>query len=141
VRLVRSSVPGAVERDQTIRLLAERAVLTRMVCRELLDCDIRGGNRRSRTALFLLLRWIGENHPESVRVEPRATDGLDRMIVQEGFSDILQEITDGAQVCQALFMLFAADNRIQVEHDCATIEARLKAYWIKHGSAVPIRQL
>ena len=56
MKMVHSSVPGAVERDQAIRLLTERATLTRMVCRELLDSDIGKPDRRPQTALFQLLR-------------------------------------------------------------------------------------
>jgi len=42
MRMVRSSVPGAMDRDRAIRLLTERAVLTRMICRELKDGNVLG---------------------------------------------------------------------------------------------------
>jgi hypothetical protein len=53
-RLVNSSKPGEVERDQAVRLLTERAVLTRALCRELLESDGSFSDRRSSTALVLL---------------------------------------------------------------------------------------
>jgi len=85
MRLVESSVPGAVERDQAIHLLVERAVLTRLVCREL-SYGVGGlPDRRSKTALFLLLQWIGGNLPE--RREPYPTDGIDQMVVPEGYQN------------------------------------------------------
>jgi hypothetical protein len=46
-RLAKSSKPGDVERDQAGRLLTERAVVTRALCRELLDSNGRFSDRRS----------------------------------------------------------------------------------------------
>jgi hypothetical protein len=132
MRLVRSSEVGAVERDQAIRLLVERATMTRMVCRELLESDIHTADRRPQTALWLLLRWISENQSEHVRFEPRAKDGLEQMIVPAGFEALWREIEVGADVCDALFMLFTADNSLQAEGDLARIQKRLAAYWERH---------
>jgi hypothetical protein len=39
LRLVASSDPSAVDRDNAVHLLVERAILTRMVCHELLTQD------------------------------------------------------------------------------------------------------
>jgi hypothetical protein len=138
MRLVRSSEIGAVEQDQAIRLLAERATLTRMVCRELMDSDLCGSDRRPQTALFLLLRWIGETQRQFVRIEPRADDGLEHMIVPEGYAELVPEIEAGSQVCNALFMLTTADNKLQADSDRAVIKARLATYWERHALPVPI---
>lgn len=73
MRLVGSSIPGAVERDAGIYLLAERAVLTRAVRHELQESD---GflSRRPLVALGLLLRWIQDKFPKTVVVNgPLAT--------------------------------------------------------------------
>ncbi len=129
-----------MERDEAVRLLTERAILTRMVCRELADSDIRGSDRRPQTALFLLLRWIGENQSKHVHVEPRADDGLEQMVVPEGYAELVPEIEAGAKVCNALFMLFTADNGIQAENDCAVIERLLAAYWERRPLPIPIRR-
>ena len=139
MRLIRSSVPGAVERDKAVRLLTERAVLTRMVCRELRDADIDSFDRRPRTALSFLLRWIHENMPDSVHVEPHSADGIDQMIVPDGYQDILEEIRAGAQVAEALFMLETADNSLQADGDRAIIRERLTAYWAKHPAPVAMK--
>ena len=138
MRLVRSSVPGAVERDQAIWLLAERAVLTRMVCCELRDADIGGNCRRPHVALSQLLRWINENLGKFVRIEARADDGIDQMVVPAGYEQLLVEIRAGAQVCRALFMLSTADTSAQAEGDRAVIRKRLAAYWLQHPLPVVI---
>ena len=87
MRLFRSSVPGAVERDQTIRLLSERAALTRMVCRELMD-SADPADRRPHAALFILLSWITENRAEFSPLEAWAAEGLDRIIPPDGYADL-----------------------------------------------------
>ena len=138
MRLVRSSIPGAVERDQAIVLLTERAVLTRMVCHELRDADIDGNCRRPQIALFQLLRWVNENLGEFVRIEARADDGIDQMVVPAGCEQLVVEIRAGAQVCRALFMLSTADNSTQAEGDRAVIRKRLAAYWSQHPLPVAI---
>ncbi|MCU1268367.1 MAG: hypothetical protein JWM21_4685 [Acidobacteria bacterium] len=136
-RLVNSSKPGEVERDHATRLLSERAVLTRMLCRELLDSNVQFNTRRSGTALSILLRWVGQNLPESVRVEPHPSDGIDRMAVPDDCGELLREISDGAQVGEALFMLLTADNSLQADGDRTTLRRRLDAYWTNHASAAP----
>ena len=98
MRLVQSSVPGAVERDNAIHLLTERAVLTRMVCFELLDIVHRRlVDRRVHTALSLLLAWVHENMPGSVRVEPHPADGINEMTIPAGYEKIVEQIRAGAQ--------------------------------------------
>jgi hypothetical protein len=134
--LVGSSNPGDVDRDAAVRLLAERAVLTRAICRELLEV-VRGlGDRRPHVAMGLLLQWVTENLPESVRVEPHPSDGLDRMVVPDGLQDLFEEIRHGAEVGEALFMLWTADSQLEAQGDEARIRERLAAYWDKHPSAV-----
>jgi hypothetical protein len=132
MKLARSSEPGAVERDAAISLLVDRAVLTRMVCEELRDGDVRFAHRRSRNALFLLLRWIADNQSEWVSGEPGAGDGIDHMRVPEGYEGLLREIKAGAQVCKALFLLFTADNGLQAEDDRAAIKNEMTSYWANH---------
>ena len=138
MKLVRSSLPGAVERDQAIGLLTERATLTRMVCRELLDSDIDKSDRRPQTALYQLLRWIDENMCEYVHVSARADDGIAQMIVPEGYQELAAEISAGAKVCNALFMLMTADTLLQDRHDRAIIRDRLGSYWTQHRLPVPV---
>lgn len=133
-RLVKSSNPGAVERDNAVRLLVERAVLTRSLCRELLESDGNFSDRRPTTTLALLLQWVAQNLPASVRVEPHPADGLESMVVPDDCQELLQEIQDGAQVGEALFMLMTADNSFQADGDRAQIRKRLDDYWADHPS-------
>lgn len=143
--LVGSSNPGDVERDTAVRLLAERAVLTRALCRELSESIGGFGSRRACVALSFLLRWIVENLPESFQFRaaagnlcqraPRASDGIDLMAVPAGCENLVQEIREGAQVGDALAMLLTADNPVQSTGDEAVIRERLAAYWASHGAA------
>lgn len=146
MRLVGSSDPNAVERDTAVRLLAERAILTRTICRELVEAGSGFADRRPSVAMSFLLRWIAESMPECLRFraaagnlcvrEPRLSDGVDQMIVPAGCEDLLLEIRDGAAVGDALFMLFTADTPTQQRGDEATIRERLTTYWAKHSAAV-----
>ncbi|MFN0021215.1 MAG: hypothetical protein ACKVP0_23450 [Pirellulaceae bacterium] len=135
--LVDSSQPGAVDRDRAIHLLTQRAVLTRSLCQELRDAasaDFNG--RRIGVALGLLLRWVSENMPESVRVEPHPSDGIDQMVVPEMCQELVQEIRDGAAVGEALFMLYTADTPTQAQGDKERITKHLESYWAKHAGPV-----
>jgi len=138
MKLVQSSVQGAVERDRAVQLLTERAILTRLVCRELRDADIAAPDRRLRSALFLLLRWVGDNQQEFVRTEPQADDGLKHMVAPEGCESLVREIEAGAKVCNALSLLLTADNRVQADHDRAIIRTRLAEYWERHPLPAPV---
>jgi hypothetical protein len=140
-RLVNSSKPGGVERDQAVRLLTERAVLTRALCRELLESDGRFNDRRLAAALSVLLQWVVQYLPNSVRVEPHASDGIDSMAVPDDCRELLLEIQDGAQVGESLFMLFTADNSMQADGDRARLQKRLDDYWANHASAAPAPSL
>src|ERR1700722_17575637 len=136
MRLVRSSIPGAVERDTALRLLSERAVLTRVLCRELLEANGHSPERRAVTALSILLRWVAQKFPESVRVEPHASDGLDRMAIPEEAQSLFAEVSDGSQVAESLSMLLTADTTGEARHDEAVLRERLESYWAKHVVAV-----
>jgi hypothetical protein len=56
---------------------------------------------------------------EYVESEPRAGDGIEQMIVPEGYQELVAEIGASAKVCNALFMLLTADNGLQQQHDRA----------------------
>lgn len=136
-RLIKSSQPGAVEHDRAVRLLAQRAVLTRALCQELLESQGRFSDRRSTAALSILLQWVAQNLPESVRVEPHCSDGLEHMVVPDAWRGLFREIQDGAQVGEALFMLVTADNTSQTNASQAQLQKKLDAYWASHSSAAP----
>jgi hypothetical protein len=118
--------------------LTERAVLTRMVCRELRDSDVESFDRRPITALHQLLKWVDENQRPHVRVEARADDGLESMVVPDGFEALSAEIKAGAEVCNALFMLTTADTSSQAASDRVRIKACLAAYYEKYQTPIPV---
>ncbi len=141
MRLVRSSVPGAVERDRALHLLTERAVLTRAVCNELLNSDLNSYNWRAHAALSFLLRWICKTMPTVVRTTPCAGDGIDQMAVPEGYDKILDEIRAGAEVAELLQALYTADTRHEADKDRARLRERLDRYWAAHNNAVSMTWL
>ena len=84
MRLIESTVPGEVERSDAVHLLSERAVLTRAVCRELIDKAQRGDRGwRVQSALTLLLQWVDRHFPGSTDWYRNADRGLDRMVVPD----------------------------------------------------------
>jgi hypothetical protein len=99
-------------RDQALHLLTERAVLTRALCRELRDSGGVFNGMRPLTALALLSRWIKNTFPETEPLGWAATEWLDDMVVPEGCEDLMREVSDGAEVCEALLMLVSVSRCI-----------------------------
>ena len=139
MRLVASSNPNEVDRFEAIDLLVQRAVLTRLVCRELmisLELKNRTGEGFSRwrtdCSLSFLMQWIKSS------LEPdeyfRPSFGIDAMTVPNDCLHLIDEIRDGARVCEALAMLQTADTASDVMNDMMDIE-KLKIYWERHGTA------
>ncbi|MDX1945186.1 MAG: hypothetical protein SFU86_07255 [Pirellulaceae bacterium] len=143
MNLAESSRAGDVGRDAAVRRLAERAVLTRAMCRELTEATKGFSERRPLVAMGFLLRWIGENLPECLQFraaagnlcqrEAKPSDGIDLMIVPRGCEGLIAEIRDGAAVGDALFMLFTADTMSQLRADEERIRDQLAIYWQRHG--------
>lgn len=136
MRLVESSDPGAVARHNAIYLLVERAVLTRAVCREVLEGNCDG--RRQVVALSHLRSWIAKFFPNPSGREPYPEDGLQEMVVPENCLKLAQEIRDGSRVCQALFMMTWADSSGEEAADRTRLKVELDAYWANHAVAVPV---
>jgi hypothetical protein len=67
------------------------------------------------------LSWIAENFPESVRFEPRPSDGLNQLAVAEEGCGLLAEVQEGAWVGEAFFMFMTADKSIAFEQDKAVL--------------------
>jgi hypothetical protein len=134
MRLVASSDPGDVDIDQALYLLAVRAVMTRAVCRELLESG--GYSRRAHTALGLLLEWLMSIFPHPKGFGVTAREGLDAMVVPERCAELLREIQDGAEVCEALAFSLTADLTSEREQDDADLARKLDAYWKAHAQVV-----
>jgi hypothetical protein len=134
MRLVASSDPSEVFRFEARQLLLRRAVLTRMVCRELIEKPEAKRCRSSRAdaALDLLMAWI--NSQPQCPISPRPSSGIDSMVVPDGCAELLEEIRDGAAVCDALTWLDSADTVSDSEADMSRIERALESYWNKHNS-------
>ena len=135
MRLVASSNPDDVGRDQALHLLTERAVLTRAVCRELLDSGGVFNGMRPLTALALLSRWVKDTFPKSEPFSLTAREWLDDMVVPEGCEDMLREIQDGAEACD-LLILHKYGDTCDYESDREAIAKSLDAYWKAHAQIV-----
>lgn len=136
MRLVESSTPGAVERDQALHLLSERAVLTRAVCHELREDKGDSFATRPVSALYILCRWIEENCANGRYCSGYGDEFLDEMTVPADCEALLQEIRDGAAVANDLLMLQSADTEGDVRGDVARIKATLARYWAAHPVSV-----
>lgn len=133
MRLVASSVPDEVDRFEAIDLLVQRAVLTRLVCRELLDrTEGKFSRWRTGSALGFLMQWINAL-PDSDQYQG-ASAGIDSMTVPGDCLHLVAEIRDGARVCDALVMLQSADTPSDVMNDMMCLEKELEKFWRKHSS-------
>jgi len=119
MRIIESSVPGLVEKDRAMWLLAERAVLTSSVCNEE---EARTGlyDRRPLAALRLLDQWIFDNYGK--------TDGLHKMAVPDGAEHLMQEILIGEKVCAALRMSRTADHLYEFVSDMEKVKLTLREW-------------
>jgi len=138
-QVVHSTDPGAVERDRAIWALVERAVLTRLVVHELLESPDRPTGRRPVTALDLLLAWVARNFPDSKNVEPHPSDGLNLMVVPEGFERLHQEIEDGAHVCELFQFALTADTPTDSRRDLVRLKEAMDRYMADHPNPDPAR--
>ncbi len=126
--LVESSEPGAVKRHELTPAGGARGAHPPR--RELLDGAGHPPNRRAKAELFLLFQWVGGNLPECLRGEPCPADGIDQMVVPEGYDKLLEEI----RVARAYFMYLMADSTADKEK----IPHLLASYWNQHGASVPV---
>lgn len=132
-RIVASSTPGAVERDESIRLLTKRAVLTRMVCREASECNGKFLHRRPGASLWLLGLWLDQNWPIELHRYNRYST-LGAISIPEDCQDLVDEIIDGGVVCDAISMIQTSDNEREYTSDSSRINDALQEYWGKHAS-------
>ena len=136
MKLVASSDSKLVDRHDAIRILTERAVLTRAVCRELLDAKRHFVGWRTLSSHGFLMAWIEKNFPVSHTFDRYAKDGLDSMVVPRDCGALMQEIREGAKVCDALFRLTTADSSDEEESDRQILSENLERYWATHGTPV-----
>lgn len=134
MELAASSALGEVDRYAAINMLLQRAVLTRLVCQELITKNSDGEfcGWRANIALGFLMQWI-KSLPGSGQYF-HASFGIDSMTVPEDCLHLIDEIRDGAEVCDSLLMLQSADTASDVVNDLMHIEEGLEVYWRKHQS-------
>lgn len=143
MRLVTSSDPSEVDRFEAIDLLVQRAVLTRLVCRELVERrDGKFSRWRTDIALRFLMQWISSLPGPEKFLHPWSR--LDTMLAPNDCLHLVDEIRDGARVCDALTLLQCADTDSDAESDLVNLEKALNDYWEKHSIAAfppPLRPL
>ena len=112
------------------RLFKELAVLTSSVCRELQREDVSGdiATSRSQAAYGLLMRWMRETYGLPANRDVDFRYGLDDPRPREVAFDLLNELKAGAEVCEALSMVYSAGVRLEFERDIATLRKRLNAF-------------
>lgn len=134
MELIASSNPSDVERYRVVALIVQRAVLTRMVCRELEENPTPPFNRfRVDTALSLLMDWILSN-PEWADAF-RASFGIETMTVPADCLALFEELKAGAAICDDVQMLQCSDTASDYNSDAARIMDGLAIYRDKHGIA------
>lgn len=125
MRLVESSVPGAVDADRARWLLDERWVLATAVCHAL-ERSTSYADRKPRAALDLLRRWVGARYEKKVETHPK--DGLDTMTVPEGYETTMRELRAATVVAESLAMLWTADTQGEYRSDTEQITRDLAAW-------------
>src|SRR6476620_1058780 len=102
MKLVDSSEPGAVRRDEVRRHYAARVALTTAVCHEARREQAGGDYRRVVAALSLLRHWICEAYDISAdELNDEFTHGLHDADLMTYCPDFRQELTLGGKVCNA----------------------------------------
>ena len=134
-RVVHSSEPGAVERDRAIWLLTDLSGADSDPARmpRALEATQRTG-RRPVAALDFLLAWVNQHFASFVHVEPHARDGLESMVVPQGCETVYEEVVDGTEVCEALFMAMTADSPNALKRDLERLDVVLGDYMEIHGA-------
>ncbi|OZE97447.1 hypothetical protein [Rhodococcoides fascians] len=117
MRLIDSSDPDAVPRDQLLHHLLERAVLTSQVCRELHRSDGDYDDRRPKVALDILARWMIKQY----ELAPDRDVVFDTYLAEFPETDdtraLLSELRLGSLVCRDLAMLWTADTQGEYRSD------------------------
>lgn len=112
-------------------LLAERAVLTRAVCRELREGhDPYYG--RPYAAVRVVQRWLKDNYDYSMPTYNPSE-------IAEAPADcknLMEEIQDGQRICNALSVYGTADSAEEHARDGSHLREALEEYWLKHPNAV-----
>ena len=135
IKIVYSTTPGAVERDEAIRLLTMRAVMTRMVCREASECNGKFLHSRPGASLWLLGQWLVDNWPEEEYLWGQRYSTLNPTLVPDDCRDLADEIIDGGLVCDEIRGIQTSDNDSEYQSDSIRINEALKNYWGKHSTA------
>ena len=117
MRLVDSSDPDAVARDQLLHHLLERAVLTSQVCRELHRSGGSYDDRRPIVALGILTRWMREQYEFDPDLDVVFDSYLADFPETDDTRALLSELQLGARVCRDLAMLWTADMQSEYESD------------------------
>ena len=123
--IIDSSDPQAVIDDQLHWQLANRAVLTTAVVRELERSDNPAWDKRPRAALQALNSYLRD---ELGLASGRPNEGLDGLEVPQRLQPLIEEIRRGAAVCEHMRIMWTADTRAEYAGDLRKLTAAL-AEW------------
>jgi len=130
MKLVDSSEPDAVRRDEVRRHYAERVVLTTAVCHEARREQAGGDYRRVVAALAFLRSWIYDKYDISANeLNNEFVHGLHDADLKAYCPDFLLELTLGGRVCNAYAWLMTAGVGLEYERDLKDLEAALDRFF------------
>lgn len=130
MKLVDSSEPDAVRRDEVRRHYAERVVLTTAVCHEARREQAGGDYRRVVAALSILRHWIYQAYDISAdELNDEFTHGLHDAALAEYCPDFLLELRLGGRVCNAYAWLMTADAGSEYRRDLKDLETALDRFF------------
>ena len=131
-RLIDSSDPGAVEREQALNVLAERAVLATAVCREFLAAGPTYLTRRCNAAYGLYRSWLAQHDLNLLSDGYRDVRGIrEQMQIPEGDPEadkLADEIEVADRVSGGYERLNTADTRSEFQGDQENLTVALQSW-------------
>lgn len=134
LRLVSSSNPDDVTRFNVRAHYLQRLVLTVAVCRELERAPDNHVGGRPGAALELLAAWMRDAYRLPNERDVPFAHGLGDDKLVDYANDLRRELQVSTRVCEALAMLYTADNQSEFDSDTDRLKRSLKSYVAEFGS-------
>lgn len=130
MKLIDSSEPDAVRRDEVRGHYAARIVLTTAVCHEARREQAGGDYRRVVAVLSMLRTWIFQEYDiSSNEFNEEFTHGLHDGDLAKYCPDFRQELTLGGKVCNAYAWLMTADAGSEYIRDREALDLALDRFF------------
>ena len=136
MRLVASSDPFEVPREQARDLLYERLALTERIAAALHATKGEYVDRVASAGVRLLLAWIASHFELEAGKPTTMWDAMDDMTVPPGSEDVMDRLRSATYVASCLTMLYTADTQDESRHDRNELIAALDS-WRRRRPADP----